>query len=502
MSERFERIFSLKGNLYAVDAPIIISAGVLLRDTETGRLFVQLKLKNIDPRPIKAVKVKVTPLDTVGKPFGEEILFDYLDFYAQRDVEFGQKKAIPVSNAATRAFAAEVAEVAFEDNSVWTSEGKTWEPLQESVPLEKMLGYSELVKQYRIWYGRGAKYEPMKGDGIWFCTCGAVNSVKETNCHSCGVEAVTLFNCNLEKLKGEASERAEQDRKAKQEELLAKKAKAKKRNNLLAIIVSAAVVCIAAVLITKVVVPDRKYKQAEALLESGKYVEAIDAFTSLKGYKDSKEQIIIAKKRLAEESLPAEKNDPEDKTVQEAAEQIRPKEEVFDEAWASKVMAEKAEAIKQVDKDKFELVKNIIVLMNEVKGSYSGADILEHFGPYDDSIVSHVTASTVWRKTLYYYNLIPNALGKTGIELSSDSAKVEIENATLSEIVYYFSEEYEDQKSFDQICDCITILFGNPDSDIEENKDEIYTRRVKWGDYFLDCFFAPSFQSMSFSKSF
>ena len=284
MSERFERIFTLPGNLYAAGAPVIISAGALLRDTENGRILAQLKFQSISPNPIKAVKVHIFPLDTVGKSLGGEISYDYLDLNAERDAEFGQKKAIPVANPATRSFTAEVTEVAFADNSLWTTDDKQWAPLPESVPIENALGDREMAKQYRLRYGQNARYQPAKIDGIWLCTCGAVNAEEEEKCHVCGSEAGALFSCDLKELKAETAERVEQ-------ETAVEKKQAQKRKRFASVLIPVAIVCIAAILLaTKVFIPGSKYKQATALLDAGQYDEAIAAFEALGEYKDSTEQ--------------------------------------------------------------------------------------------------------------------------------------------------------------------------------------------------------------------
>ena len=61
MSNRFEKLYSLPCSLYAPNSPVIIVAGVLLKDTQTGRVLAQLKLKNISPKTIKAVTISVVP---------------------------------------------------------------------------------------------------------------------------------------------------------------------------------------------------------------------------------------------------------------------------------------------------------------------------------------------------------------------------------------------------------------------------------------------------------
>lgn len=275
MSERFERIFTLPENLHTAGAPVVIAAGALLKDTETGNILAQLKFKNIGPNPIKAVKVRLIPLDTVGKPLGEDVSYEYLDLNAERDMEFGQKKAIPIPNPSSRSFAAEVTEVAFADNSVWSATGNAWTPLPESVPLEKALGDRELTKQYKMRYGEKAAYQPIRGDEVWLCACGAVNTEGEEACHICGNKADSLFACGLEGLKAERDQRVEQENEA---------IKKKKKRGIIAAV-------LAVILVVAIAVPvaslnkRRKIEKAtllaEECLDKNDYFGAIEAYASI-----------------------------------------------------------------------------------------------------------------------------------------------------------------------------------------------------------------------------
>ena len=67
MSERYTRLFSLPENLYAEGAPILITAGALLKDNQTGNVLAQLKFKNIEGKKVKAIKAQLTLLDTVSR---------------------------------------------------------------------------------------------------------------------------------------------------------------------------------------------------------------------------------------------------------------------------------------------------------------------------------------------------------------------------------------------------------------------------------------------------
>lgn len=132
MSERYSKLFALSENLHSAGAPVVIAAGALQKDNQTGKVFAQLKIRNIQDKTIKAATVKITPFDTAGKPLGGTIDYQYLDLSAARDVDFGQKTPVMLKEAVTRSFAVSVSEVVFSDNSIWTATNEVWEPLSEA----------------------------------------------------------------------------------------------------------------------------------------------------------------------------------------------------------------------------------------------------------------------------------------------------------------------------------------------------------------------------------
>ena len=317
MAERYQRLFTLPASLYTSGSPVWISAGALLRDTQSGRLLAQLKLKNLDPRTIKAVKVRVTALDTVRRTLGAPTEHAYLDLDVPRDAEFGQKSPIVLPDAETRAFSAVVTEVAFSDNTIWTAKtDAVWTSLQEPQPLEEALSDDELVKQYKLRFGEDCKFLPVRRGDLWRCACGAVNRADEPVCHACGKVIDTLFAVDMkaltaekdarlarEKAEREAEEKAAAEAAAKAAEARRIKAEAAKKTGkkVLKIAIPALIAVIAAALVvTKIVIPNGEYTKAVQLMEDGKYDEAIAAFKAMDGYKDSNAMIEQAAGKRAE----------------------------------------------------------------------------------------------------------------------------------------------------------------------------------------------------------
>ena len=293
MSERYSKLYSLPENLYAEGAPVIVSAGNLLKDNQTGKVLAQLKIKNISNKTIKAAKVLVHAQDTIGKAIDGDAEQEYLDLSVKQGEEFGQKTAVTLPNASTRGFSVEVKQVVFADNSTWEATEKAWEPLPVGESLSHWLGDTELVKQYQLHFGGKCESVPQEHKDLWCCTCGEWN--KGSECYCCGKSRSAQLTLDLDTLKAEKDARLAKEKVAQEAKEAADKAaaeaSAKKTKKTLAILIPAVVVCMAALLIFKVFIPNSKYNKAVTLMEAGQYEEAIAAFEELDGYKDSEDMI-------------------------------------------------------------------------------------------------------------------------------------------------------------------------------------------------------------------
>ena len=119
MANRYQKIFSLDKKLFSQNAPIVVSAGALLKDSETNYIIVQLKFQNVSPQTIKSVSVELTQFDVAGRMLSERREYTYLDINARRDDFFGDNSAIVLQANETRSFSVEVKEVVFDDGTIW-----------------------------------------------------------------------------------------------------------------------------------------------------------------------------------------------------------------------------------------------------------------------------------------------------------------------------------------------------------------------------------------------
>lgn len=117
MSERYKRLFALPENLHTEDAPVVIMAGALLKDNQTGRVMAQLKLKNVSEETIKSVKVSIQAFGKSGAE-AKEIHYEYADISVKSGEEFGSKTPIEMNNKILY-YSAVITEVLFENGTAW-----------------------------------------------------------------------------------------------------------------------------------------------------------------------------------------------------------------------------------------------------------------------------------------------------------------------------------------------------------------------------------------------
>ena len=306
MSERYSRLYALPERLYTEGAPVLILAGALLKDNQTGRVLAQLKFRSLSAVPIRALKISLRAFDVTGTELHGVAEQQYLDLDVRLGASFGEKTAVFLPDSVTRSFSCACTAAVFADGSTWTAaEDAVWEPLHPQQSLKTALGGLELLDQYRRETSPRAEYVVTEDRGLWLCACGTPNPQTEVTCMSCGTNRecvlaaldVKALKAHADELAAEKARKAEEKAKraaeaarlAAEERERRKKQLAKVRKRL-AIAAAAAAVLVAAILVTtKVIIPNSKYNTAVKLLEEEKYDEAIAAFEELGDYKDAAE---------------------------------------------------------------------------------------------------------------------------------------------------------------------------------------------------------------------
>lgn len=145
MSERYISLFTGDKDLYIDNAPVIIKACALLKDTVTGRMTAQLKIQNVSGKTISYVKACVTPLDTVRTRLGEPQQYEYMDLSVTDRQEFGSEELIFLPDTSTRSFLVGICDVAFADGTVWTCDDTDWKAAEAAKKKKKALKLSAFI---------------------------------------------------------------------------------------------------------------------------------------------------------------------------------------------------------------------------------------------------------------------------------------------------------------------------------------------------------------------
>lgn len=326
MTGRYERVFSLKENLYTAGSPVIILAGALLKDHQSGKILAQLKLKSIHDVPIKALTVKVWPGDTLFQSLGKPLDYQYLDLDINRDSEFGQSTPIVMPNVATRTFRVVVSEVIFSNQTTWQgNDSNEWRPLSDLRSIESLMHDVELRKQYYLRYGYNAQFFYQEDGDLWYCSCGAINHIDEVICHCCKQSREQLLTFDMEKLRQECTERLEKEAAITAEKKKAALQKTAERNERLKKICKKAVIIGVPWIIVAVVAGSliQEYKRdsdnyafAQQLMDEENYEGAVRQFQSLGEFRDSREMLEKARS-LYDEQQEQEKQSAYEQALQD-----------------------------------------------------------------------------------------------------------------------------------------------------------------------------------------
>ena len=324
MSERFIRLYELQNNSYSVGSPVIVSAGALLKDTQTNNIIVQLKFQSVSVTPIKALKVGIVAFDIAGKEIEGVDEYQYLDLKIQNGQEFGSNKAIVMPDAVTRSFSVRNITVVLENGNV-QDVSMPMTILPKGTLLQSGLKDAEMVKQYKLSVNDKAAYIPQETNDLWMCSCGEWNI--GDFCTRCRAKRTVVFSAYdipaltdkmTSRLVTEQAQREEQQRiaeierqreaeeEAKCKALEKEKRKKNKKRAKIATAVFAALLLLALWqlwLYPDVVQTAIQYNRAIELMENGDAMSAAITFSTLGDYKDAKEQVYMCWSMLPGERL-------------------------------------------------------------------------------------------------------------------------------------------------------------------------------------------------------
>ena len=188
---RFNIVFDMGKPLYAKETKIIIEKAVLTKDNETGKVFAQIKMKNVLSKTLIAVKAVLTGYDVSGEKI-EEKEFTYLDLAVNQGREFGQKTPVDFQSNTVRSFDVKITETVYSDGSKLTGTEAEYYPVPEAEQLSSKLSKAEIEQYKKSNNIPSAECVVTEFSNLWICTCGEMNAMDNDTCYSCGASRENL----------------------------------------------------------------------------------------------------------------------------------------------------------------------------------------------------------------------------------------------------------------------------------------------------------------------
>lgn len=203
-AEKCDTLFSIPERQYSKGSPVIIKAGKLLKERDTGKIFANFDFQIVTSKKLKGVFISVLEYDVAGDFLGKTDT-QYLDLDRIAGAIFGSDKTIALSNHFTRKIEVQCTKVIFDDDTRWDAEGD-WYQLPASASLSQNLVF-ELENQYRQEVNDKALFCPLELEELWICSCGFANNHSNSNCLHCRASKENVFaSFNIEELRRKAEE--------------------------------------------------------------------------------------------------------------------------------------------------------------------------------------------------------------------------------------------------------------------------------------------------------
>lgn len=311
---------------YAVGSPLLLEASALYLDRTTNNCIAQLKWRNIDSRPVKAVMIELDSFDAFEQKL-EPVHYQYDGMLVAQGSDFGGKIPILIKNNKAVKFSVIVKAVSFSDETIWRNDTLM---NYADLPVPKPQSLTGTLKEQ---YERdltkqgikaAASYTPQSAMGLWQCGCGSWQ-LQDSPCLKCRSTQQFLasasqssileahlkeYEAEQEKLRIEAEKKAEETRiarikaeaeqKRRDEEIrrenerrkaemqrIAAQKKRKRIKIVVALIVTLVIVSGAITSYIKIIKPNNTYKAAASAFDAGHFDEAYSLFTELGEYKDA-----------------------------------------------------------------------------------------------------------------------------------------------------------------------------------------------------------------------
>lgn len=160
---------------YFEGSPLILEACALYLDNISGNCIAQLKWKNIDNKPIKAVMIELEPYDAFDACLSQ-VTYQYNGLNVERGTSFGDKNGIQIKGNQANRFNVFLKAVAYQSGEIWRNESsESFQTLPNNKVQQLMGKYFQQYKRELIRMGceSADAFTPQRAKGLWQCGCGS-----------------------------------------------------------------------------------------------------------------------------------------------------------------------------------------------------------------------------------------------------------------------------------------------------------------------------------------
>ncbi|MCR5294234.1 MAG: hypothetical protein K6E30_03530 [Lachnospiraceae bacterium] len=301
MSDRFSEVFRLPENLYVEGSPVLLEAGVLLKDNHTQKILAQMKFRNLSGKNLKGIRIHLGLFGIDGSVIYPDFEYSYLDINAVPDAEFGSRTPVFLPDNLVREMRFMGLCAFYSDGSSTVTENLEWTTLPAQELIQDHFQDPVLLQQWHLELGERSGFVPTKVMGLYRCTCGAINLKSAEKCIICKrpfakmdelLTGTKLADLAAERIRlEEETAAAEREQRRIEEERIAqelrekeaeKKKRRKKRSIILAILF--VFLCLLSVGMYFWGVPLIRLIIAQSEIKKGNYQEAGNTIDELKPF--------------------------------------------------------------------------------------------------------------------------------------------------------------------------------------------------------------------------
>ena len=171
---------------YAKGSPLLLMACALYMDAVTNQCVAQLKWRNLDSRPVKAILIELDGYDEFNQRL-EPVSFHYANLEAPQGKDFGSRVPVPIRDASMVRYEVLLKAVLFATGDVWQADQAV--PFSVLPQGKEMVLTGELYEQYEwalfnLGLSASGQFQPQTAMGLWQCGCGSWQA-EGTPCLNC-----------------------------------------------------------------------------------------------------------------------------------------------------------------------------------------------------------------------------------------------------------------------------------------------------------------------------